>query len=357
MDCASTRSGRSRPAFTLIEILVVIGLIGLLAALILPAVQSAREAARRSWCGNNLRQIGLALHQYHTTHDSFPLGELLSYDPRYTPVDRPCAAVLLDRSFHTAILPYLEQMPLYYSINADVSIFSPENTTIFSSAVGTYSCPSDPDSGRPRTGFPLARLPLFQGNPYAAPMPVTSTSYAGCVGTDMGSALPDWRLDCQVSTRRAARVDGCISSLSPLGFEAITDGLSSTLLVMEKSTTILRAKNAVDPLYHPQTGWWFSGKPGDTLVTTYYPPNAYKKISVLHRESWSWSASSLHPGGVQALLADGSVRFVKETIDSWPFDGRLGIPIGRSGPGSEITGVWQALGTRSGGEAINGDAF
>ena len=331
MDCAKGRN--MRRGFTLIELLVVIAIIGILIGLLLPAVQAAREAARREQCTNNLKQIGLGLHSYHDAHGSLPLGRLLSYDPRYTDPKIPCGAVLIDRSFLVAILPYAEGTPLYNSINSDVTIFGPENTTCFSAAVNIYACPSDPEAGRPRTGYPLQRLNMG-GEPTASPQLVTSTSYAGCYGSEPTVALPYWMLNCQVPTESIAKANGCITDVGPTSFSSVIDGLSHTILATEKATTTLRNLDDFDPMIFPQTGWWFSGHYGDTLMTAYFPPNAHKrvKLTVSSREAWLWSASSLHPGGLNALMADGSVRFIKETIQSSPMDPIIGGPASMSGP-------------------------
>src|SRR5437868_1283016 len=129
-----------RRGFTLIELLVVIAIVGVLCALVLPAIQAAREAARRVQCLNNLKQMGLALHAYHETLGSLPMGyvSLPSPDPLATSPGWSWAAM---------ILPRLEQTPLYDSANFDLAVEDPANHTTRSAAVNTYICPADRDSG------------------------------------------------------------------------------------------------------------------------------------------------------------------------------------------------------------------
>jgi len=144
-----------------------------------------------------------------------------------------------------------------------------------------------------------------------------------------------------------------------MGFASVTDGLSNTMFVMEKSTAILQHLSAVNPFVFAKYGWYITGNWGDTLVTTLYPPNACGKVVLGATAAWTDSASSLHPGGVNVLMGDGSVRFVKETIGCWAVDPISGSPSGASlGYGGWWTnlppsGVWQALSTRSGGELVD----
>jgi prepilin-type N-terminal cleavage/methylation domain-containing protein len=124
-----TARAQRHPGFTLIEILVVMFLIGLLIALILPAVQSAREAARKSQCSTQLRQIGIAILNYHDTFGCLPPGRFLTYDPRFAGSNPPCTAPAVDKSFLLYILPAMEQSNLYNAINQNLTIFGLENTT------------------------------------------------------------------------------------------------------------------------------------------------------------------------------------------------------------------------------------
>lgn len=328
----------------MIELLVVITVIGVLIALLLPAVQAAREAARRVDCTNNLRQIGLALHGYHDLHNSLPQGRVVMHDPRYMIAGIPCSGTI-DRSFLVSILPHAEQTSLYNAINHNVSIFGPENLTIRSTVIGAYACPSDPDSGRPRPGF--------SNEPFPSPVPdltsATSASYAGVMGSRVSNALPSPTRGCFVDPKAVADANGCINDLAPITFASVTDGLSSTMVVAEKSTTILR--DSSDPqTVENRAGWWFLGETGYTLVVASYPPNAYKKVPPSNGFAWECTASSLHPGGINGLMGDGSVRFFKDSIQSTPLTSE-GIPL------ASPDGVWQKLSTRNGSEIIANDDY
>lgn len=345
---------RTHRAFTLIEVIVVIAIIGLLMALLLPAVQSARESARRVQCTSNMKQIGIALHGYHDNHGCLPQGRIGTPDSRYFTPGSTCARGIIDKGFLVAILPYVEQISLYHAINQNLTIFGAENSTIFAQSVGIFACPSDPDAGRPRMGYPLKRL-TTAGNPLAAPALVTAASYAGCHGSSVTMALPDPLSGCRVPSDRAAAANGCITDVGPVTFAAVTDGLSHTIAAAERATTTLRELDTVEPLSSVQAGWWFAGDWGDTLMTAYYPPNAFRKyaLGAMVIYPWKWSASSLHPGGVNTLMGDGSVRFIKDTIGSWQINPLLGSKTHPESP----PGVWQALGTRNDGGIISGDSF
>ena len=183
---------------------------------------------------------------------------------------------------------------------------------------------------------------------------MVSTSYAGCRGSWPGAGLPQARLGCRPDQTRVAQMNGCLIDVTPITYAAVTDGLSNTMVAAEKTTTTLKGLDSADPHYYQQSGWWFSGNDGDTLVSTYYPINVYKSVppSGASQHAWRWSVSSLHTGGVNVLMADGAVRFIKDSIDTQPINPVNGGPA----PGS-TPGVWQALGTRNGGEVIDAAAL
>ena len=344
-------STRPRQGFTLVEILVAITLIGVLVALLLPAVQSAREAARRAGCTNNLRQIGLALHSYHSALGCLPPGRLRTQDPRETTPGISCSGPV-DRSFLIAILPQIEQAPLYNSCNLSTYILAAENSTSHLVSVGVYVCPSDPEAARLRR----RAADDFDWDAPSGVVAMACASYGGFAASGYASALPSSSRNCTVDPREAAKSNGCFSDVPPITFAAITDGLSQTLMAAERSTTALVLINDPADRHLPDhAGWWVSGAIGQTTLVGDYPPNVFKRKpsgTLSHTAAWTWSASSLHPSGINGLMADGSVRFIKEIIDASPLDPAQIAPIANSPPG-----LWQKLISRNGGEAVDDTHF
>lgn len=336
--------------FTLIELLVVILIIGVLVALILPAVQAAREAARRVQCSNNLKQIGLALHLYSDSHGSFPMGRPLSSDYRYTNAKFPCVLRLWDRSLLVGLLPFAEQSALYSSINSSVWVSSYENQTSFSVYVGAFACPSDYASGVARKGWSQAEdITGSTTNPsFTHPILMSSTSYEGCHGSHIGGALPVVELGCRVDPLKASFQDGLFSDVTSISYNSVTDGLSNTIAVGERATAAIATLDVTIPLTSEIYGWWYIANDGQTLFRGYFPPNAFKTVDPGAAEARLWSASSLHPGGLNVLMADGAVRFVKESIQSWPINPRTSAQTGSDG-----SFVWQSLCSRNGGEVVD----
>jgi prepilin-type N-terminal cleavage/methylation domain-containing protein/prepilin-type processing-associated H-X9-DG protein len=353
------RAGRG---FSLVELLVVISIMGILAGLIIPAVQAAREASRHLQCANNLKQIGLALHNYEGVFGSLPPGRMLTYDPRFAGSNPPCTSSIVDKSILVMILPMIEQSNLYNSMNQDLTILAHENRTVFPASVAAYACPSDPDAGTPRDadGGILVRLGLADPN---ASFPMVFTSYSACYGSFYVNAIKRPSNGCQVPPNLAGQADGVFNDLSPIRLASITDGLSQTLFLAEKDLTALRALDQFDATLSERRGWWITGNWGDTLMTTMYPPNMLDKVSLSAGNSHFYAASSSHPGGVNSLFGDGSVKFLKDTVNSWPFDPFTGAPSGaRLGPGGwwenlPKPGVWQAIATRSGAELLDAGSF
>ncbi len=347
--------------FTLIELLVVIGVVALLLALLLPAVQSAREAARRAQCSANLRQIGIALHNYHDGFGSFPVGRIATYDPRYDGGKPPCTAWLIDKSFLVMILPQMDQSTLYNHINQSVTINGRENSTIRAVAVATYACPSDPEAGRARP-MDLSVFSFYRLADASQPLQFVATSYSGCFGSFDVDALTS-RLHCPPARQLTAQANGSIGDTAPIGAASISDGLSNTLFVAEKAVTTFHDLDDFDPTLFQRYGLWTEGNWGRTILSTFYPPNYWKDGSVSTWWARLHGASSLHPGGLNGLMGDGSVRFIKDTIQSWPTNPLTGYPVGAykttGGWWENVPkpGVWQALGTRSGGEAIDSSAY
>jgi prepilin-type N-terminal cleavage/methylation domain-containing protein/prepilin-type processing-associated H-X9-DG protein len=371
---------QSRRGFTLIELLVVIAIIAVLIALLLPAVQSAREAARRAQCTNNLKQIGLAMHNYHTAYDSFPIGVSASVNTWNS--SNGCSAnVTWDGwSVHSMLLPYLEATPVFNAINF---AFDPLvcnsgqfQYTAYQTTIPGFLCPSDPWSGK-KTGF--------------------INNYCGSIGTTIG-----------VVQNYGQNSTGVFSYQQPYGVREITDGTSNTIAFAEalvgdtcggSSNGAGNSRNdtykgngvamagycwnydaSSNANYYLQTGlpscnaawmsiatsgssnsatlgcnrgnFWAWGAESMTLFNTIVPPNS---------QTYQWSycrggcngccggnpcyladhseianSNSQHPGGCNILFADGHVNFIK---------------------GSISVQTWWALGTKGNGEVISSDSY
>ncbi len=349
--------GRHRRGFTLVELLVVIAIIGILVALLLPAVQAAREAARRMSCGNNLKQLALAIHNYHDTMKAFPPirgGQLVNGGTQpfgSTVMSYPGCQPWYNStgwSWRTLILPYVEQQPLYDQIN----LSTVRDSTCYSPAPA-FTGPKDPN----QVLIPAFECPSEAWDRNGADAP---TNYAGIWGN---RANP---FDGTVTTQG---VFGMGSNAATVRMASITDGTANTVMVGEVYRGV--------PYWHMQGGGNQTGsRCGRWIVETAhcgadtsYPPNTYKlsQAACLSRppvtgtdnstnavnvascptknccaDLVDWTdnhnngnsgrrpISSLHPGGAQAAYADGSVKFVPETVD---------------------TQIWRNTGTRTGGES------
>ncbi len=337
---------RGRSGFTLIELLVAISIIGILIALLIPAVQAAREAARRIQCTNNLKQLGLAVAGYESVNGCLPPGCL----PRSSPFD--VYGPDQDFSAFVRLLPVLDQQATYNANNFSLTYYDAQNNTVGTTAIASLWCPSDYAIASPTWGF----LP--------GSGPAGGTSYSAVTGP--------WEWDefflspgtfDQLISGQAQRIAqlGLIYPLSSVRLAEVTDGLSNALLFGETA-------------YTTWYGAWTVGDGYDTLVGTMAPPNLNTPVL----PGWQpMSMMSLHPGGVNCTFGDGSVKFIKNSIDSWPYDPNLQwshslgrtpvftIPYGPYKipmqvpyilPGAYV-GVWQTLSTRGGGEVISGDAY
>jgi prepilin-type N-terminal cleavage/methylation domain-containing protein/prepilin-type processing-associated H-X9-DG protein len=308
MRPASGRTKGRRRGFTLIELLVVISVIGVLVALLLPAVQAAREAARRSQCVNNLKQAGLALHNYESTHHVFPPGYISDYkaDGTDTGPGWGWAAMLL---------PQVEQKPLFDAVNFNLPIEGAANATSRLPIIGAYLCPSD--SVKP-TWWAMVRDP--GGIPTRRICEVAPSNLVGVYGTS------DPGIDG----------DGIFFRDGRVGLGDITDGSSQTLSVGERSHRLGEATwtgSITDAVLFPvdNDGVGYpraEGGPGMILGHAggrLGPGDPDGEVNQFH---------SRHPGGVNFQFADGHVAFLKTSMNNKTF---------------------RSLATRAGGEPIPGD--
>jgi len=300
---------RRRHGFTLIELLVVIAIIAVLIALLLPAVQQAREAARRSQCLNNLKQLGLALHNYHDNFNTFP--------PGWIGVTRPAGADmdgLNGFGWGAHLLPYVDQGPLFNQLNFRASCFDPvANPVSVRPALSVFRCPSDPS--------PDMWDIHDEANPTAVLARLPSANYVGSFGTegpeDICDAPPFPTAQCQS--------DGVFYHNSVTRIRDLTDGTSNTLVIGEHRTdTRSIITTAGEPEWHSTWVGYIAGgeEPAPRIlgVSDHTPNHPSLHMDDFH----SW-----HTGGVHLLFGDGRVRFLTENID---------------------TNLWKALATRNGGE-------
>jgi prepilin-type N-terminal cleavage/methylation domain-containing protein/prepilin-type processing-associated H-X9-DG protein len=343
------RPRAGRRGFTLIELLVVIAVIGALIALLLPAAQAAREAARRIQCTNNLKQIALAAQNYMSAVGTLPQGMPFQVDAN-NPGGTAFGQVPISHSIFVSLLPQLEQQPVFNMVNFQVDIFNAPNFTVSATAVSGLWCPSDfkaaepgtiPDGGQVDPGVTTMRY----------------TSYAGNSGT--------WVLWYQQDFPPQSRMNGLFHIRSAVTFADVIDGSSNTLAFGERAHSMLDANSAL------WWNWWSSGIYGDTMFCTLFPLNPFRKVlggdpTGDGREApFIISASSMHPGGANFAWMDGSVRFIKEDVDSWAQDPATGLPRGLTfdpaGPYKETgvvrRGVYQALSTRNGGEVVGAGSY
>ncbi len=309
-----------RPGFTLVELLVVIAIIGILVALLLPAVQAAREAARRTQCNNNLKQMALAVHNYHDVYHAFPF------------------AYQQNISHHARLLPFMEQTNLHDMINFQVSYSDPSNLAVMNTKVGGFVCPSD-----------INQLPSSLG---------ATNNYYGNMGTTILYQAPS--TNPSNSNFGFPEHNGSFSASVAVRFGDVLDGTSNTALFSEKNRgdgsngISSPASDTYQPGTYPATAdqamadclavntldlskQGFSNVGAPWLrpyhsTTVYYhilPPNTRSCMYPPGRIATT--AGSRHPGGVMIALCDGSVRFVSKTIN---------------------VATWRALGTRDSSDLV-----
>lgn len=299
-----SRKHGNRTAFTLIELLVVIAIIAVLIALLLPAVQQAREAARRTQCKNNLKQIGLALHNYHDCYGTFPPGYIAGPN---------LAATTPGWGWVPMIFPQLDQAALYNACNFNLPVENASNSNVVKARLTALVCPSDLTQG------PLA----LTDSSNTAVVQTTPASYAGCVGndnTDVGDPTGNGVFIRNSRTRMAD----------------ITDGTSNTIIVGERSFAFTKggwigAPNGAVVRAGQRNNFQSTTEPAPCLALAH----AHFVNATADPDGGLDDFSSLHWGGAHMLFADGSVRFFQTVIS----DGGLAT-------------TYQALGTCSGSEVV-----
>jgi prepilin-type N-terminal cleavage/methylation domain-containing protein/prepilin-type processing-associated H-X9-DG protein len=334
---------QQRRGFTLVELLVVIATLGILIALLLPAIQAARGVARRSKCAVNLKLIALATANYADVWGAMPAGVQFTFN--YSTASQ-----------HVAILPFLEQAPLFNAVNFDWVIWSPANTTVMGARLDVFECPSD-SMGSMKDVY-QGDLLFEAGHSffYYGPFDVAYTSYAGNTGT--------WYCHSR-DLSRLAQCNGLFYRESATRLAEITDGMSNTIYYAEHAVSLL-IDDTERIVEGPQ---WAGGWYGSTIFTSFYPINPRGKVNDEYGDglvrAFIGAASSMHPGGANVAFVDGSVKFISDTIDSWAVDPQTATPLGVT---RDISGlfqlapetrfhVWQVLTTRAGNEVVSASGF
>jgi prepilin-type N-terminal cleavage/methylation domain-containing protein/prepilin-type processing-associated H-X9-DG protein len=352
---------RRRRGFTLIELLVVIAIIAVLIALLLPAVQAAREAARRSQCINNMKQIGLALHNYHSTHNVFPLGA--SKNPKNFAGDSDL--IWSSWSAQGLLLPYLEQQALYNAANFSWGV-NPYgdpcytiNSTVANTVIRNFLCPSDPNAARPNL------------NSYYASVGTTTDFMTnncwGGVGTSCAPSgstglftyfIPYGIQDCLDGTSSTVAFSESLAgdSIKPSyrgnSVQGVTDpgatlkdansNLPAVLQGLQACTTAFKAGSNIQS---NKGQLWAFGARAYTLFQTIQVPNdqqypfgscEFGCVGCGLDQSWAVGAGSQHSGGANVLMGDGSVKFIKNSVSQQSYF---------------------ALGTKSNGEVIDASSY
>ncbi len=378
---------RSHLGFTLIELLVVIAIIAVLIALLLPAVQAAREAARRSQCINNLKQLGLAVHNYHSTYNALP-AECVWMAATNFPTGGTAGSNGSwgwNQSWAVVLLPNLEQTPMYNAMNVAWTPDQPANSTIAYNNILTLLCPSDNQKARPNYPWAPTNYAGNQGGPgiirhwsgtFETPFTCSTSNQMPINGWPVGTCW--WGAD---------------SNLAYFGLEGVTDGSSNTGLFSEKllgastqdpqpiigSSTAKRGIYLLNPsaplngyatgnptyalqlmqmcnsqpgLTAGNTSWllgwaWVMSYPWHGANNRYDHYNTPNKLTCLIQNETTGSGlwggasglvtpSSNHPGGVNVCFTDGHVQFLKDSVNPQ---------------------TWWALGTKNGGETVSSDQY
>lgn len=396
----SHRPPVSRKGFTLVELLVVIAIIGVLVGLLLPAVQAAREAARRMSCSNNFKQIGLAIHNYHSAYKKMPKHGTGPISQRAIGTNWPKEHDFQHErlSAQVALLPFVEQQALWeqvsnplivtsggttetypafgaipWNVVAQTNNYTTDWTPAFTDVV-TFRCPSDPGYGLPLAG---------------------RSNYGVCYGDAIDymhlGPYTSWARNVRADAEYKAAARGCFGLYTQTAFRDILDGLSNTICMGENNsdlgdehitTSPRRGANVANnpklcngqiEVSRPQF-WrtsphannfaetkrgacWAGATMGWTMCNTILPPNR-EVCTVGHNTAGggTYTVSSRHQGGAHVLMADGAVRFITDSIEAG--NDTVGtVKYGQTGaraPGSASPyGLWGALGTRAAKEVID----
>jgi prepilin-type N-terminal cleavage/methylation domain-containing protein len=330
-----TRKSWRQRGFTLIELLVVIAIIAVLIALLLPAVQQAREAARRSTCKNNMKQLGLALHNYHDTFIAFPPAYTIKAGYSAT-ANWECLfdSVQYCSSWSIACLPYFDQAPLYNQYNFDLGVGEGTNPTVTGTFLGSMVCPTDTFASSRNT---------FRHNPGRASPPTHYPKYVGVVGARGDYAI---NMNMNAGNSGGTNPSGIAGRNVSMGMRDVQDGLSNTIFVDEQ-------RAGIDAEVDVRGCWGIPGGGSSAMVGgcagDANRPNDRRAgaddlmlivqntaIGMGGNNNWASGnvqvpARSMHTGGLHVTLGDGSVRFISDAVDQ---------------------AIWNALHTRYGNEVL-----